>query len=97
MPVHYNVWLCALMRAKEFQGIWPVYEFFYSWHFYNIPIEINKYVRSRYAMPSSSHPGRNNIISHGRYRARYIRSFVAHRDMYVYTLFLPRYPYHREL
>lgn len=71
------------MRAKEFRGIWPVYEFFFSWHLYNIAIEINKYVRSRYAMPPS-HPGRNNIISHGCYRARYIRSFVAHYNVYQY-------------
>jgi len=67
--------------------------FFFLTPIYNISIEINKYVRSRYAVPAS-HPGRNNIIRHGRHRARYIRCFVAHYIIYLYIP-ISRYPYIR--
>jgi len=40
--------------------------------------------------PPPSHPGWNNIISHGRYRARYIRSFVAHVPISRYPYIPPR-------
>jgi len=73
--------LCVPRNSKGFD---PYTSFFFPTPIYNISIEINKYERSRYAVPPS-HPGRNNIISHGRHRARYIRSFVAHYIIqYIY-------------